>query len=126
MCRWVQSLNQIDHKNRVLPVHCAARKGALPVLRFLAQRGADLRGARDNGQWTLLHHAAAGGCTSVLEALLLGGLLPPSSEGPRAPAPPLLDVDVRAGDGSTPLLIAVVEAHLPAVRYVFLISGSIF
>lgn len=99
--------------NRVLPVHCAARKGALPVLRFLASRGAGL-GGRDNAGWSCLHHASAGGHTNVLVALLLDGLglgtMPNSS-------PPILDVDVRAGDGSTPLLIAMVEGHLEAVRF---------
>ena len=98
-------------------MHCAARKGALSVLRFLASRGASL-GGRDHGGWSCLHHASAGGFTNVLAALLLDGLGlgmggTPNSSPPSSP----LDVDVRAGDGSTPLLIAVVEGQREAVRF---------
>lgn len=127
--QWLIHLHMSPKKTHsVLPVHCAARKGALPVLRLLAQRGVDLKG-RDNGQWTILHHAAAGGHTSVLKTMLLGGLMlppPPPSAGPeeagsagRSSSPSaVLDVNVRAADGTTPLLVAVMEGHPAAVRCV--------
>lgn len=106
------------NNNRVLPAHCAARKGALSVLRFLASRGAGL-GGRDHGGWSCLHHASAGGHTNVMAALLLDGLGGLGMGGMPNPSPASspLDVDVRAGDGSTPLLIAVVEGHREAVRF---------
>lgn len=105
--------------NSVLPAHCAARKGAVQVLRFLAARGADLRG-RDNGGWTVLHHAVgnAGGHINVLQAILLDGLgAGGAAAASSSSSSSILDVDVRAGDGSTPLLVAVVEGHREAARF---------
>lgn len=125
LCAMARSLPHVQKTHSVLPVHCAARKGALPVLRLLAQHGADLKG-RDNGQWTILHHAAAGGHTFVLETMLLPPPPPPQYAGPEeagsagrsSSAAAAFDVNIRAADGTTPLLVAVMEGHPAVVRCV--------
>jgi hypothetical protein len=82
---------------------------------YLLSQGAQPTG-RDRGQWSLLHHAAAGGQVACLFFLLTTPLLPE--------APHFLEIDSVARDGSTPLLVAVMEGKAPEVVQLLLRAGA--
>ena len=82
------------------------------VSSYLLAQGADMKGC-DRGQWNALHHAAAGGHAPILSFLLTTPFLCVYES-----TPFFLDLDAASGDGSTPLLLAIVEGHLEAARYV--------
>ena len=119
--------------NGILPLHCASRRGHASLLpyvfwgvapfstplilptplhpptppSYLLAHGADPQGL-DRGKWSMLHHAAAGGHVTCLSFLLLTPVL--------AHAPFFVAMDAAAGDGSNPLLIAVMEGRSEAAR----------
>ena len=58
----------------------------------------------DNGGWSIIHHASAGGQAAMLIHLLT------------EVGPPYLPIDATTADGSTALLIALLEGHSSVVR----------
>ena len=74
----------------------AAIGGSLPVARLLVERGAQV----NHPGWTPLHYCAAGGKPDLCQFLLDKDA----------------DIDARAPNGTTPLMMAVHEGHFSVVK----------
>ena len=82
------------------PLHLAARRGSLDIVRLLLQSGADPN-AVDHRGWTSLHHGSDAGCVDIVQLLLTNGS----------------DVNAASGNnGNTPLRFAVKKGYLGTVR----------
>lgn len=93
-------LTMKDPRGRsVTPLMWAAKHGRAGVVGLLAQRGAEVHAATEQG-WTALHYAAQRGHADVVSCLL--------SHGARAIA--------RDRDGKTPVMIAGGKGHMDVVR----------
>jgi ankyrin repeat protein len=87
----------------------ACRDGQGPQrLRFLLSRGANID-HRDKGQWTPLHHAAAGGFVPTISFLVDAGA----------------DVNACGEDSSTPLHHAASSGSADAVRYLLTAGADV-
>lgn len=78
----------------------AALKGQVPIAQTLLQRGADV----DRDAWTALHYGAFGGHASIIRLLMEKGA----------------DRNRIAPNGYTPLMLAVRNRRLEAVREILL------
>jgi len=80
--------------NGSTPLIVAAEEGRYDVVEFLIESGANLN-ARNDLNYTALHHAAFHGHKSIVELLLKNGA----------------DANIRDSTGSTPLLLSISKGH---------------
>jgi ankyrin repeat protein len=88
------------NKQGMTPLHIAALKGNLPVVKFLLQKGA-LVDCKDNDWLTPLHRAACRGHLPVVAFLIENKAL----------------VNCQNKDGFTPLHLACGQCHTDVVKY---------
>lgn len=81
------------NRNGEQAIQLAAWNGHAAAVRWLLERGASLR--RQNRQWTALHYAVFNGHTALASELIGRGA----------------DIDARAPNGSTPLMMAAREGR---------------
>jgi len=83
------------------PLHFAVEKENLRIIHLLLAYHADVMTPDHQGQ-TVLHLSAIKGAVEVLEDLLLSSTL--------------TDIDIRNGDGQTPLHLAITHNHAPVIE----------
>ena len=77
------------------PMHCAAKRGHVDVVKWLIEAGADID-ARDKYGWVPLYYAAESGQLTTTEVLIAGGA----------------QLNTRGVSGGTPLFIARANGHV--------------
>ncbi|XP_022800162.1 ankyrin repeat domain-containing protein 50-like [Stylophora pistillata] len=88
------------------PLMVAAFNGKLHAVKWFLEKGANVTSV-DNRRWNMLHFAAYGGDTDVID--LMHTHLP--------------DIESKTGHGSTPLMVAALNSKLEAVKW-FLEKGA--
>ncbi|XP_022800163.1 ankyrin-3-like [Stylophora pistillata] len=89
------------------PLMVAAANGKLHAVKWFLGKGANVT-CVDNSRWNMLHSAAHGGDTDVIDLILTH----------------LPDIESKTAEGFTPLMVAALQGKLHAVKW-FLEKGAI-